>query len=102
MQLLPACLQSIFILSIIKPTAIIKAQTLDFQARAIIGLGFLFFFLPTEIEKKQKTQPGTTEGSGTQNYSYVPCVTHLGIKSFLTMQVYTIGGGTTLYSTDKT
>ena len=70
-QLLPATFQSILILSIIKPTSAIKAQTLDLQARAIIGLGFLIFFLPKGIGKNQKTQPGATGGSGTQNYSYM-------------------------------
>ena len=45
-QLLPTCFQSVFILSIIKPAVGIKARTLDLQTRAIIGLGFLIFFLP--------------------------------------------------------
>jgi hypothetical protein len=42
-----------------------KAKREQEKARAIIGLGFLIFYLPKEIGKNQKTQPGTTEGSGT-------------------------------------
>jgi hypothetical protein len=46
-----------------------KPQNEQETVRAIIGLGFLIFFLPKEIGKNQKTQPGATGGSGTQNYS---------------------------------
>ena len=56
-------------LSKLQPKEIILNDTLQLPARAIIGLGFLIFFLPKEIEKNQKTQPEATEGSGTQNYS---------------------------------
>ena len=65
MQLLPAIFQSILIFSRLQPKGVIQAKLSASQARAIIGLGFLIFFLPKEIGKNQKTQPGTTEGSGT-------------------------------------
>jgi hypothetical protein len=38
-----------------KQTETRKAQKKQERARAIIGLGFLIFFLPTEIGKNQKT-----------------------------------------------
>ena len=47
-----------------KQKEIRKAKREQEKVRAIIGLGFLIFYLPKEIGKNQKTQPGVTEGNG--------------------------------------
>jgi hypothetical protein len=39
-----------------------KLKKVQEKVRAIIGLGFLIFFLPKEIGKNQKHQPGATTG----------------------------------------
>jgi hypothetical protein len=41
-----------------------KAKREQEKVRAIIGLGFLIFFLPKEIGKNQKTQPGNRVDGG--------------------------------------
>ena len=60
MQLLPAATQTKLKLSKFQPTKTIQSDTWQLQARAITGLGFLFFYLRKADRKKQKTQPGAT------------------------------------------